>query len=209
MNSYNMTEQEQWQQVKAWLKKYATSIILGVLIATALTYGWRTWQQRQAGQAEQASLLYEQMLVSQMNHQATQLTQLSRALMGNYRNTPYAALAGLLTANQAIQQGDLKQAQAQLQWVIKYASTNVLKNIATLRSARIFVAQNQPQDALNLLNNFSDKGFFPEMNIIKGDAYVALGQKDNAKNAYQAALSGLSDNAMIRPLINMKLNELL
>ncbi len=43
-----LTEQEQVELLKNWIKQYSLVILAGVLIAAIGISGWRYWQQRQA-----------------------------------------------------------------------------------------------------------------------------------------------------------------
>src|SRR5579871_4833416 len=99
MNVY-MNEQEQIQIIKDWWKKYGLSVIIGVILALAISWGWRYWQQHQQQTAEQASALFEQMLVLSTNHQP--FAAAADQLIKNYPRTPYAALANLTLADQAV-----------------------------------------------------------------------------------------------------------
>ena len=205
MNVY-MSEQEQLQAIRNWLKKYGPSVIIGIVIAFVASFGWRYWLQHQLQQRSQASMFYEQMLLNQSSHQNQQATQFGNELMQKYQQTPYAVLAGLTLANQAVEQGDLTLAAKNLQWVIENAHDKAIQVIAKLRQARILLAQNKPQDALKLLNTINDKNFLPEIAIVKGDAFIALGDKTSARAVYQQALNTLPPNATIKSMVKMKLD---
>lgn len=208
MNVY-ASDQEQIQLIRDWWKKYGSSVILGLTIAIVGSFGWRYWQQHTTARAQQASALYEQMLAMQMTHQQPQFNLVANNLIKNYTSTPYATLAGLMQADNAISQQDLSIATQKLQWVSQHAKDNKLKQIATIRLARVLLAQNQPQQALQVLQKVHDKSFMSAVNIVKGDALVATGDKNAARIAYQNALDNLPENATIRPLVQMKLNDLL
>jgi predicted negative regulator of RcsB-dependent stress response len=204
-----MSEKEQVQLVKDWFKKYGTSLILGAIIALVGTYSWRFWQQHEIQRSEQASFLYEQLLSFQANHQAQQFTQVTNELMSKYPRTPYAALAGLAAANDAVAQGNLELAEQKLQWVVIYGNNKEIQQIAKIRAARVLLAQNKPQAALNLLSTISNKNYYSAVELVKGDIYVAMNNKEAAKTAYQNALNTLPASAAVKSLIEMKLTELM
>ena len=208
MNDVYMSDKEQAQVIKDWLKKYAPSIIIGIALAFGGSYGWRTWQQHRTETSQQASILFEQMRESFVNNQIQQFQLTANELMEDYPKTPYATLAALQLADQAVQQGNLEDALKNLQWVVAYSNKKSLQEIAKMRAARVLLAQNKPQDALKLLQTMDDSAFLPEVALIKGDSYLALGDKTAARNAYQNSLNTLPPNAVIRPLVQMKFDQL-
>lgn len=208
MNTYNMTEQEQIQFIKNWLKKYVPSIVLGIAIAFVASWGWRSWQHHKSQQAEQASALYEQLLANDNTQQPQMFTQLANNLQTNFSRTPYAALSGLLQARLAVDQGNLDLAHQKLVWVINNSKDQQIKDIAKMRSARVLMAQNKYQDALGLLETIQNKNYEVGIQIVKGDIYSVMGNVGEAKSAYQTALNNLPANAAIRPMVQMKLDNL-
>jgi predicted negative regulator of RcsB-dependent stress response len=202
------SEKEQVELIRDWFKKYGVSIILGIIIACILSFGWRFWQQHEITMGQQASSLYEQLLLTQSAQQNTQSTQLADALMNDYARTPYAGLAGLVIANNAVQQGNLDLAVQKLQWVDSHASSKSIQQIARIREARVLLAQNKPQQALQLLATVSDSAYIAEIDAVRGDVYVTLGKTAEAQKAYQAALNALPDGAVLRSFVQMKLANL-
>ena len=205
------SEKEQLEQIRDWFKKYGMSIVLGVAIAFVITFGWRFWQQRQVTLGQQASQLYEQLLAVQSTQAKApnpQVAQIANELMLNYNGTPYAGLAALMLASDAVQQGQLDLAEQKLQWVVANARTKPMEQIAKIRAARVLIAQNKSQQALQLLNKISDQAYIAEIDAVKGDAYAALGKTADAQAAYQSALDAMPKDAALRPLVQMKLANL-
>lgn len=208
MNTYNMSDQEQILMVKNWVKKYVPSIVLGIAIAFVASWGWRTWQQHKLQQSEQASALYEQLLANDNSQQTQTFSQIANTLQTNFVRTPYAALSGLLQARQAVEQGNFDLASQKLQWVINNSKDQQIADIAKMRSARVLMAQTKYQEALSLLQTITNKNYSAGVEIVKGDIYVAMGNKSAAKTAYQNALNDLPTDASIRPLLQMKFDNL-
>ena len=57
-----LTEQEQIQQLKNWLKQYGPTIIAGVVLALGMSWGWHYYQNYRNNILAQASLVYDEML---------------------------------------------------------------------------------------------------------------------------------------------------
>ncbi len=207
MSAY-LSEQEQIQVIKDWWKTYGMSVVLGIVIALAGSYGWRYWQQYNENYMGQASVVYEQMLIAKTNQQTNDFNNSVQQLTQKYGRSPYAALANLAAANQAITQNQLDQSIKPLTWVSQHAKDHNLQQIADIRLARVLLAQQKPQQALPYLNKVNDAAFAPLVASIRGDAYAALGNNANARDAYQQALSGLPKNTGLYTLVEMKLTAL-
>lgn len=206
MSTY-LSEQEQVQLIKSWLKKYGISIVVGVLLALSISYGYRYWQRYQTQKAEQASWVYEQLLAAQNNQQTVQTTQLATQLIKKNTN-PYATLAALFIARQAVLDNQIVIAEKNLQWAIAHAHDKSLTTIAKLRLARVLLAQKKTPKALQLLNTIKANNFGAEVALLQGDAYLQLNDKIAARNAYQAALQQLPAYIAIRDWVKMKLDNL-
>ena len=60
MDDY-LSEDEQWERAKAWLRAYIPWILGGVVVALAGLAGWNWWLDRQTSLGLNASASYEQM----------------------------------------------------------------------------------------------------------------------------------------------------
>lgn len=203
-----MTEQEQIQQLKAWVKQYGPAIIGGIVLALVISFGWRYWQSYQDRILTHASGVYDELLTmrAQQNGAGTQVQ--AEKLLRNYPKTPYAQMASLMLAREAVQQKNYKEAITRLNWVIDHSKDKGLRQIARTRIARILIADNKPQEAITLLDKVDDKSFMGLINEIKGDAYLALNNPAAARTAYKKAVEELPAMEAARPILQMKLENL-
>ena len=206
MSGYNTSDQEQIQMLKDWWKKYGTTILMGLMVFFVVNFSWQFWQNYQRKYANGASLMYTQMLSLLQMKKMDEVQLLGDHLFKDYSRTSYASLAGLVLAKEAVDQQKLDVALTQLQWVIKHAANNNLKQIAKIRAARILFADNKNQDALDLLSKTDDPGYTPAIAELKGDILLAMGQKEKAAAAYQEALH--DSDKLQSPLLKMKLERL-
>lgn len=213
MNDYNLTDQEQVEQIKQWWHDYGKILAIAIAIGVILGLGGRAWHQHSLNRTVQASSLYQQILVADTKQDMGSVNQLAQRLLQRYASTPYATLTKLILAKDAVQDGDLVSAYPHLQWVLDHSKNASFRQIARLRAARILLAQHQTQPALNLLATVDDDTFQPVINATKGDIYLAMGDADKAKNAYtlaqqQFAANGVGDNIMplklAQPLPDLK-----
>ena len=204
----NLTDAQQVELLKKLWKEYGVAITLGTLLAITIALGWRFYQQHTIRQAERASLIYERMIVDIMGRHTQEAKKESDVLMHQFPRTPYATLSALTLAKLAVEQKKFDLATENLQWVIKHSHNKDFRQIARLRLARIYLAQKQTQAALKILEKTDSDSFTGLTLEITGDVYVALGQKEKAKTLYQTALDKLPDQAIMRPLLQMKLDNL-
>ena len=56
------TEEEQVAAIKSWWKENGKSLVLTVAVVLAGVFGWKAWQQKQANDAEAASIIYQNLV---------------------------------------------------------------------------------------------------------------------------------------------------
>lgn len=203
-----MTEQEQIQQLKNWLKQYGPTILGGIALALAISTGWHYWQSYREKILTHASSVYDEMLTLRAQGNTTDALIQANKLFSHYQNTPYAQMAALMIARDAVLKKNYPEAITQLNWVIDHGSDASMRQIARLREARVLIAEKKPQDALDFLNKVEDKNFSGLIAEIRGDAYVAMNDSASARKYYQLALQELPNAEVNRPILQMKYDNL-
>ena len=203
-----LTEQEQIEILKSWIKQYSLVILAGVMIAIISMSAWRFWDQRQTKILDHASSVYDEMLTMRAQNQLSETEVQNKKLFSHYEQTIYGKMAGLMFARTDVVKNNYSDAEKQLQWVIDHAKVDAFKEIARIRLARLLIAEKNPQAALNMLNTVNDKNFGGLINEVRGDAYLAENKPNDARAAYQLAISQLPNADVIRPLLQMKYDNL-
>lgn len=203
-----LTEQEQIEILKNWIKQYSLVILAGVVVAILSITGYRYWQQRQIKILTHASAVYDEMLTKRaQNDPAATLIQ-AQKLFSHYPKTAYGQMAALMLARDATTKKNYEEAKKQLQWVLDKSSIPSLRQIARIRMARILIAENNQADAITLLKKVDDKTFDGLTEEVRGDAYLGMRDVTKARNAYKQALLALPNAEAIRPLLQMKYDNL-
>lgn len=206
MSNYR-SDEEQVEILKRWWKEYGLTLIAGIVLAIIIASGWQYYQRHQWQTQEHASFIYQELVSAAHNNQA--IDTYADELMIHYPQTPYAKLAAFWLTKVAVMNNHLSDAATQLEWIMSHSDhSNVLHSLAQLRLARIYIEQNQAKNALMLLNAFSDKSYWGVSKMIQGDAYLKLGNKAEARYAYQAALSHLPENVPLYAQVQVKLANL-
>ena len=207
-----LTEQEQIEQLKSWIKQYGFTVLAGIVIALISVSLWHVWQNYQTKKLTHASSVFDEMLTARAQNDTASLEN-ARAqadkLLRHYAHTPYAQFAALMLARDAIAQQKYPIAVTQLNWVLDHGKDKALKQIAQLRLARIFITENKARAALTLLTKPFDTNFTSLLEEVKGDALLQLKDDAGARTAYQNALMALpKDETAEKPVLQMKLDNL-
>ena len=205
--AYDLEEQEQIDELKAWWKTYGKMIgnaVLALVVAYAAFQGWKGYQNKQS---TEASTEYQALQVMDTKDLKAIQTK-SAVLMDKYSATPYAGRAALLAAKANYQASEIKSAKAQLEWASKNAKETSVNAIATLQLANILAEEKDYQAALKLLESSPDAGFDGLFSDLKGDVLVSLGKNAEAKTAYEHALTKLDPAGRYRTLTQQKLEAL-
>lgn len=201
------TEEEQIEAIKRWWRDYGKSIVLGIILALVFSFGWRYWQQRQMNETATASLLYQQVLADAAQQKNDELQKIADLLVADYPRTAYATAAAFLLAQQYVNGANFALAQQKLQWVMDHGVSPQFKQVARLRIARLLLAQKKFNEALSTLQNINDKNYLTRIEEIKGDIFLAMGDKGKAHVAYQTAFDALPKLPSGNPLLKMKLEQ--
>ncbi|MBX9675459.1 MAG: tetratricopeptide repeat protein [Methylotenera sp.] len=205
--AYDLEEQEQLDEFKAWWNKngkLATNLVLSALIAYAAWQGYGYYQNKQA---VEASTLYQALVVAEAS-KAKDIQSQAAKLTADYAGTPYAGRAAIISAKASLAASDTKAAKTQLEWAAKSAKESTTKAIASLQLAGILYEEKSYDAALQLLANDVDKGFIGLKEDLKGDIYLAQGKKAEAKKAYEAALNELDVQGKMQLYTRQKLEAL-
>ena len=205
--AYDLEEQEQLDEFKAWWKLYGKFLIntaIAALLAYAVFQGWTYYKNNQA---VNASTQYQELLVTDEKDLKAIQTK-SAALMESYSATPYAGRAALYAAKANYIAGNAKSAKAQLTWTIAHAQETSVSALASLQLANILAEEKDTDGALKVLVAKHDAGFDGLFSDLKGDILVSLGKTTEAKLAYQEALAKLDPQGKYRAITKQKLESL-
>lgn len=199
---------EQSELVQKWLRENGMSIIVGITIGLVGIFGWQQWRNHQARSEANASQLYQQIQIAQASGKADTATQLTDQLMKDYAKSPFTVFAVSERAKEQVQAKDLDKALASLTWAESHAKSPELKSLTLLRMAHIDLARDDGKAALATLDRIPAASFPGLVQELRGDVLVKLGRPDEARKAYQAALTALGKEAPQRGALQMKLDDL-
>lgn len=205
------TEEEQLAQIKDWWQRNGKPLLTGASLALVLVVGWQTWHKRELAQAQNASLLYQQLLETTLNAQgevdAAKVVELSGKLKSEFAGTHYAQFASLFVAKVAVDSDKFEDAAAELKAVMDKPVDANLAELARQRLARVLAAQGKVGEGLKLLEGDADAVYLASREELKGDLLKQLGRLDEAGAAYQKAKAALPEEAA-QGALQLKLDDL-
>jgi len=223
MATYDLEEQEQLAEMKAWWKQYG-NLVTGIVAAAVIgVIAWQGWNWYQRSQAGQASMVYNVLQKAVMEKDLQRAKAASGELLEKFGRTTYAPLGALTAAKAMFDSGDLKTAKLQLSWVVEHGNDE-LRDLARLRLAAVLLDEKAYDEALKQLDGKAAPGFAVRFAESRGDVLGAQGKKEEARSAYQAALAKLDEadasgkgknslqdkqaNAPYREMLQQKLDSL-
>ena len=200
------TEEQQVEALKEWWKQNGLAVIGGAVLGISALLGWRGWNVHQDNKANEASEIFAVVQEAAGKNDANSLLEQTNILRTDYSSTPYASLAVLHQAKSQTEQGDNTAAEESLRWVLSNSKQDTVQNVARIRLARLLLAENKLDDAQAMINAGMSDAYKSLVNEIRGDIFVAKGEVDKAKQAYDEAM--LSANGGGVEYLQLKRNDL-
>jgi predicted negative regulator of RcsB-dependent stress response len=203
-----LTDDEQLEAVKHFLKDNGAWIIGGVLVGAGLFFGMRFYQDRVSNDALAASSAFSAAANALESNDRAKSRQLADAIIKDHARSPYADQARLILARLAVDDGKLDAAVVPLTEVMNGSKDALLRNVARMRLARVLVDQGKPDEAIKTLVEPIPQGFATPYHEIRGDAYAAKKDTAAAIAEYKAALAAPDVNTVVSSVIGLKIQDL-
>jgi predicted negative regulator of RcsB-dependent stress response len=205
--AYDLEEQEQIANFKAFWDRFGNLISWVLIIALGSYAGYNYWNSHKRNQAAAASVLYGQLTDSLQANDNAKVQRIAGDIEKQFGGTAYGQMAALGAAKAAFDANDLKTAKAQLQWAIDNGNDEY-KSVARLRLSGVLLDEKAYDQALALLNGEFLPQFAGEVADRKGDVLTAQNKLPEARAAYQAALDKMDKNNPGRQLVQVKLDAI-
>ena len=191
MDDY-LSEQEQWEEVKGWVREGLPWFIGAVVVVAGAWSGWKAWQSHREGQFAAAGAQYEQLIRALDRNDEQQASSLADQLSSDYAGYGYADQGQLALARLQVEHNELAPALERLQKVLATTKDAELRPLVRLRVARVQFQQGQGEAALATLSaGGADLGAFaPRYAELRGDVLLGKGDREGALKAYREAQAG-------------------
>lgn len=210
--AYDLEEQEQIDEFKAWWNKNGKLVTRLVIAAIVVYAGWQSYQSWMNSKASEGSTAYQALVSTPLLQvdakKAEQLLAEAKAIEDKFSMTPYAGRAALFAARALHEAGQDQTAETQLQWAAKEAKEPAIRQMAAIEIAGLQIARNALKEAKQTLSAIDDAGFVGLKQAMLGDILMAENNPAEAKQAYSKALQGLDPEGKLFYLTQQKLDAL-
>lgn len=191
-----LDEHEQSERVREWLRRNGSALFIGVALGLAAIGGWQWWQRHQEQQQDKMASDYQAALDA--------IEAKDKAADGRIKALPegvFRTLAQLALAKSQVEAGQRDEAIATLRSI--RTQDAAIAAIVNERLARVLIDAGQADAALKLV---ADSEWVAAMEV-RGDAQMAMGQRDQARDTYSKALIKAEVGSPQRRLLELKLAE--
>jgi predicted negative regulator of RcsB-dependent stress response len=208
-----LSEREQAEQLRSWLRVNWIWLVTGVALALGGYYGWRWWQSRQATRSIEAGTQFAAMLDALGSGQQEEGLRMAGEVTGKYADTPYADQATLVLARLDIDAGNFAAAETKLAAVATDSKDPELRTVARLRLVRVQLAQGRYDDALASLEAVAAPSLDARVLELRGDVMFARGDRQAALNLWRKAQAAVATDPeaggqVDTELLRLKIDEL-
>ncbi|WP_100643261.1 YfgM family protein [Alteromonas facilis] len=194
------TEEQQVEAIKRFWKENGMAIVVGAVLGLGGLWGWRYYSDSQLAAKEAASLEYQSVIEGLQTEAGLER---AKTFLSSNEASGYASLTAMIMAAQAIQSEDLDSAATYLKTATE-AQDVALRDMALVRLARVQLAQNDADSALDNVSKVASESFTAQVEEIKGDAYSLKADFVQARLAYGNAVEAAPENRVVK----MKLDNL-
>ena len=127
--SEDLSEEEQLARLKTWWGENGTTLVVAVVVAVATVAGWQWYDTYSETQMHEASDAY----VSYLRGEDDAVNNIT----ADHEGSAFHVLVLFDQAKEAVQEGDLVQAEALLEAAVELDSGALLGDLARIRLARV------------------------------------------------------------------------
>jgi predicted negative regulator of RcsB-dependent stress response len=200
-----LSEREQIEQVRGWVKENAPWAIAGLVVGVVFLVGYQQFQSWRGRQSLTANQKYVAELNALARHDRAGGQKLADELVASYKRTPYADFGQLALARFDVEDNKLADAEKLLAGVAQSAADPEMKIIAQLRLARVQRAEHKPDLALATLASVPEAAHGALFYEVRGDLLLDKGDKAGAVKAWKAAVEERDASEADRELLRLKI----
>jgi len=208
MATFDLDEQEQLDALQQFWRSYGR-IVMAVVLAVVVGFGsTKWWEYQNRTEAQSASATFNKLEAVQTVEDIDLISSLSEEIISEYGDTYYADLARLNLAKTEVDVGNSDRAIKLLRGVVDDSRDSSLVALARLRLAALYVMTEQFDLAMSALDGDADAAMSGLFADIRGDIYAAQDLHDEARGAYQEALSLLQEGNPWVDIVQIKIDSL-
>ena len=200
-----LSEREQAEQLRNWLRENWIWLVAGVALTVGGYYGYRWWETRVATRSLEAGQRITAMLDALAAGKSDEGIRIAGEVTSEYADTPYADQAALMLARLDVDAGNLASAESRLAKVAAESKDPDLRIVARLRIARVQLAEGRYDEAIATLDAVAAPATDARVLELKGDVKLAQGEKAAALDFWHKADAAVQADPASGAQVDMEL----
>ena len=200
-------DEQQSEYFKSFYNLHKVKIFSAVAIFLVAFFTYQYLKSVNELKDQEASQLFQDVLVSKIDN-IDEIKSKVDVLQNDFSNSPYAARASIYYSKLLVEIGDYSAAANELIWASGENIEPSIQSMANYLLGNLYLVEEKLDVALEVANKIITDGYIGLANDLKGDIYLAKGDKENAIKSYELALNYFGDQGELHKVIENKLNSI-
>ena len=200
-------DEQQSEHFKNFYNLHKFKIFSAIAVFLVAFFAYQYLESVNQSNDEEASQLFQDVLVSKIGN-IDEIKSKVGMLQNDFSNSPYAARASIYYSKLLVETGDYSAAAKELIWASGDNIEPSIQSLANYLLGNLYLVEKKLDEALEVANKIITEGYIGLANDLKGDIYIALGDKENAIKSYELALNYFGGQGELHKVIENKLNSI-
>jgi len=200
-------DEQQSEHFKNFYNLHKAKIFSTIAVFLLAFFAYQYLESVNQSNDEEASQLFQDVLVSKVDN-IDEIKLKVDELQNNFRSSPYAARASIYYSKLLVETGDYSAAAKELIWSSGENIEPSIQSMANYLLGNLYLVEKKLDEALEVANKIITDGYIGLANDLKGDIYLAKGDKENAIKSYELALNYFGGQGELHKVIENKLNSI-
>ena len=200
-------DEQQSEHFKNFYNLHKFKIFSAIAVFLVAFFAYQYLESVNQSNDEEASQLFQDVIVSKIGN-IDEIKLKVGELQNDFSNSPYAARASIYYSKLLVETGDYTAAAKELIWASDENIEPSIQSMANYLLGNLYLVEKKLDEALEVANKIITDGYIGLANDLKGDIYLAKGDKENAIKSYELALNYFGGQGELHKVIENKLNSI-
>ena len=200
-------DEQQSEHFKNFYNLHKFKIFSAIAVFLVAFFAYQYLESVNQSNDEEASQLFQDVIVSKIGN-IDEIKLKVGELQNDFSNSPYAARASIYYSKLLVETGDYTAAAKELIWASDENIEPSIQSMANYLLGNLYLVEKKLDEALEVANKIITNGYIGLANDLKGDIYLAKGDKENAIKSYELALNYFGGQGELHKVIENKLNSI-
>jgi len=200
-------DEQQSEHFKNFYNLHKFKIFSAIAVFLVAFFAYQYLESVNQSNDEEASQLFQDVIVSKIGN-IDEIKSKVGELQNDFSNSPYAARASIYYSKLLVETGDYTAAAKELIWASGENIEPSIQSMANYLLGNLYLVEKKLDEALEVANKIITDGYIGLANDLKGDIYLAKGDKENAIKSYELALNYFGGQGEFHKVIENKLNSI-